>query len=88
VAKRSDRPVKESRGLIVIELIEAHREDGVWYEVISSIPGNEGTFRRCWRAASGTLDHAQHRDMVAWIEHMCQLSVTFQCGIQMNLLQT
>lgn len=71
----TNRPVKQRKGIIVLEvsIVENFGERNL--EVIVSIPGNEGILDHSWPLQYGGLNPRNWEDCVSWVNSMLWSSI-------------
>lgn len=78
----TNRPAAVSRSVAVFEVVRTRRTGSDYIEVLVSLPGRDGTFRRSWQLRSGCPDDEQAVDISMWVANQVTTAIIASTGIQ------
>lgn len=76
------RPVKQRTGVLTLECNVVANFGENYFEVLVSIPGNDGMAQAAWPMRNGYLDAPQASDLTAWVGQMVIAAIWGHSGQQ------
>lgn len=73
-------PEKQSRCSLVLEVLFDRASPPKWVQLVTSIPGREGTTSRTWGLSPAGLDAATAADLTVWLSQTVQDMATLSTG--------